>query len=262
ATVLILEKQIKRLEEHYKNVKALYEEGYVALKDILETKVKLYEVKNQLSQVKVNYQKSLDLLSFLTGKNIKDVEEIEDFALPKNIDVSQNPKLIALSKAVHLSRVYTDLVASSFYPILDLTLLYQRTNESPSLPKDRYFIGLNLKWNIFSGGKRVFELRKARANLQIANLEYLKEKEFLKVKLKGVLRDIKVLKEEIITAKVRLSEAREHYRLALEKYKNGLGTNAEVLDAEAYLTSAEQELKIKKYELLLTKFKLLEVIGR
>ncbi len=262
ATVQILKKQIKRLEEHYKNVKALYEEGYVALKDLLETKVKLYEVKNQLSQAKANYQKALDMLSFLTGVSIEEVEEVQDFPIPTNIDVSQNPKLTALNEAVHLARTYVDLVTSYFYPVIDLTVLYQKTNESPSLPKDRYFISINFKWNLFSGGKRIFELRKAQRNLKIAQFEYLKEKNLLRTELKGILRDIKVLQEEIKTAKVRLLEAKEHYRLAIEKYKNGLGTNAEVLDAEAYLTSAEQELKIKKYELLSTKFKLLEVLGR
>ena len=262
AGVEILEKQVKRLEEHYKNVKALYEEGYVALKDVLETKVKLYEVKNRLLQAQANYQKSLDLLSFFTGKNVKEVEEIKKLPIIDKINLSDNPKLRALKTAVKLSQNYTSLITSYFYPIIDFSILYQRTNESPSLPKDRYFISLNLKWNLFSGGSRIFELRKAYQTIQNAELEYLKEKELLKTELKGIMRDIKVLKQEIETAKLRVKEAKEHYKLALEKYKNGLGTNAEVLDAEAFLTSAEQELRIKKYDLILAKFKLLEVIGK
>ena len=201
-------------------------------------------------------------MSFFTGKNVKEVEEIKKLPIIEKINLSDNPKLRALKTAVKLSQNYTSLITSYFYPIIDFSILYQRTNESPSLPKDRYFISLNLKWNLFSGGSRIFELRKAYQTIQNAELEYLKEKELLKTELKGIMRDIKVLKQEIKTAKLRVKEAKEHYKLALEKYKNGLGTNAEVLDAEAFLTSAEQELRIKKYDLILAKFKLLEVIGK
>ena len=262
AIIKVLEKQVKRLEEHYKNVKALYDEGYVALKDLLETKVRLYEVKNKLSQAEANYRKSLDFLSFLVRRGITDVEEPQDFPLPRSRNFLQNPELKALKKAIELSQLHINAVTASFYPLVDFTILYQRTNDAPFLPKDRYYVSLNLKWNIFNGGKKGFELRKAYRDVEIARLEYLKKKELLKTKLKGILRDIKTLQEEIKTAELRLREALEHYRLAVEKYKNGLGTNAEVLDAEAYLTSAEQELRIKKYELLLAKFRLLQVLGK
>ncbi len=258
----VLEKQVKRLEEHYRNVKALYKEGYVALKDVLETKVKLYEVRNKLLRARANYKKSLDFLSYLAGKKVTEVKEIKKIPTLEKVDLSNNPRLKVLKTSIKLSKTHTKVVASYFYPLIDFSVVYQRTNESPSLPQNRYFISVNLKWNFFNGGKKIFELKKARRNVQILELEYLKEKELLKTKLKNILRDIKVLKWEIETANLRLEEAKEHYKLALEKYKNGLGTNVEVLDAEAYLTSAEQELKIKKYDLILAKFKLLEVIGR
>lgn len=262
ATVEVLEKQVKRLEEHYRNVEFLYKEGYVAFKDLLETKVKLYEAKNNLLQARANYEKSLDVLSFFTGKEVKEIEEIYEIPEVESIDLSDSPKLKVLKTAIKLSQDYVSLASSLFYPVVDFSVLYQRTNESPSLPKDRYFISLNLKWNLFSGGRRLFELRKAQKDVEVARLEYLKEEELLKTTVKGILRDIKVLQEEIETAKLRVKEAEEHYRLAVEKYKNGLGNNAEVLDAEAYLTSAEQELKVKTYDLILAKFKLLEVVGR
>jgi len=250
------------LEEHYRNVELLYQEGYAAFKDLLETKVRLYEVKNNLSQARANYEKSLDALSFFTGKEVKEVEEIKEIPEVESIDLSESPKLKVLKTAIRLSQDYVSLVSSLFYPVVDFSALYQRTNESPSLPKDRYFISLNLRWNLFSGGRRVFELRKAQKDVEVARLEYLKEEELLKTTVKGILRDIKVLQEEIETAKLRVKEEEEHYRLVVEKYKNGLGNNAEVLDAEAYLTSAEQELKVKTYDLILAKFKLLEVVGR
>ena len=259
ALLKVYEAQEKRIKEHLKNVEELYKEGYVAYKDILETKVKLYEVKTKISEIEGNYKKLLNTLSFLTGVNVENVEE------PKvNVEkgsIFENPKFKIAKAYEELSKNYVETVKASFFPIFDVSFIYQNTTESDVLPENRFFISLSLKWN-FLGGRKFYELKKARKNLLIANEEKKKVLKELETELKNTLIDIEVAKKELETAKERLKEAKENYRLALEKYKEGLGTNADVLDAEAYLTLAEENLKIQEYKLLRKKLKLMEVYGK
>jgi len=260
AQVRVVKAQLKRLKEHLRRVKALYEEGVVPFKDLLETKVKLLEVKSALREKETLYEEALDRLSYLTGVRIKELERPKE---PKaEGSVEENPRLLALKKKAEGPRWKARLLKASFLPSLRADLLLQRTDESPLLPKNRYYLSLSLSWPLFEGGGRYWRIKEAREE-ELALLEEVRRlREELKLKERSLRRRLAVLEEEIKTAEERLKEAKEHYRLAIEKYKNGLAVNAEVLDAEAYLTSAEENLKVKRLKKLLTLYKLAEVYGR
>jgi len=261
ALIRVYRKQLQRVEQHMRNAERLYEEGVVPFKDLLETRVRLYEVRSKLRETEIKYRNALDYLSYLTGLEVKSLQENPEFP---TVDgrVDENPELAVLREALKVSEEKEKLVKLSFLPSLSFSLLLQRTTETEYLPKNRYFISFSLNWLLLGGGKRFFELRKAKAEKERIRLSYRRKEEELKLKYRSLRRELEVVEEEIKTARERLKEAKENYRLALEKYENGLGTNAEVLDAEAYLTAAEENLKIREYEKLLKLYELMEVVGK
>ena len=270
AVVEIYEKHEKMVQAHLKDVRALYEEGIVAFKDVLETKVKLYEVREKLTRARANFTKSLNYLSYLTGVDVREVEPLDSYTFPFSgysreelVEVlsERRPLLRFLRGSLALSDKYVALARSAFYPVAIVEAVYQRTEESDLFPKDRYLVSFAFRWNLFSGFRRFRSLELSRIAKRQADERYRDTLEKLKLELYSVLEDIKSAEAKVELATQQLQDAKEHLRIAEEKFKAGLGTNTEVLDAQSYLISAENTLRINRYDLLLKRFKLLEVVG-
>ncbi len=266
----IQEKYLELVRAHLRDVEELYKEGLVAFKDVLETKVKLYEVEEKVESLRSSYNKALEYLSYLVGEEVKEVKDIdgnyEDISLKGREEListmrNSRPLLKALSKKVRAMEDSVRVVRSYFYPQAVFEAVYQYTEESDLFPKNRYFLTFSLRWNLFSG------LRRFRA-LEVSKISYLQEQERfrdiqrrLELELISLLEDMKAVRLKLKLSEERLREAKEHLRIAKEKYRAGLGTNTEVLNAQSYYISAENQLKLSKYEYLEKIFKLYEVVG-
>ncbi len=267
SAVEIYRKHLERVRAHLRNVEELYNQGIVAYKDLLETKVRLFEVKEKLASAEANYRKALNYLSYISGMEVDDVEEIPG-ELDAELDhrkllsrLDSRPILRYSRESLSLSEKAVELSRSYLYPRASFEAVYIRTEESDLFPKDRYFISFVLRWNLFSGLKRFRAIEEAK----IEHLKAVKRHEDLRRKLelqlRNLLEEIEAVRLRVRMAQEQLREAKEHLRVALEKYKAGLGTNAEVLDAQSYLKTAEETLQMSRYDLMLKIFKLKEVVG-
>ncbi|MDQ7038420.1 MAG: TolC family protein [Aquificota bacterium] len=271
ALIALYRKQIDRVKAHLRDVEELYKEGIVPFKDLLETRVRLMEVEEKVISAEAEYAKALSHLSYLVGEEVKDLEDIDpdsvgDLSLKPPEDLKRTalrsrPVLLFYRELIRSREKALDLARSLFYPVLTAEGFLQYTEESDVFPKTRYLISLALRWNVFSGLKRL-------RTLEIAKIEKIQETERLRDLEKRVILEVETALEDIRSARARVKlaeamveEAREHLRIALEKYKAGLGTNREVLDAESYLTRAEQILRINTYDLILRMFKLRRSVG-
>ena len=270
AVVDIYGKQEERVSSHLRDVKELYKQGLVAFKDVLETKVKLYEVREKLASARADYKKALGLLSYLLNVEVEEVDEVEA-ELPKLYELSleelmeiakKNRKLLKVFRErVSLSKEGVGLAKASFYPVLSLSGAVQYSRESNVFPNSLYFLSLSLRWNMFSGKGRFYALALAEKEEEIERLREMDVEGKVRLSLRNILEEIKAVRERLKLARVRLREAEEHLRIAREKYKAGIGTNTEVIDAQSYLISAQRTLKMNELDFLLLRFKLLEEIG-
>jgi outer membrane protein TolC len=270
ALIEIQRQHLELVKAHLRDVKELYREGIVAFKDVLETQVKLYEVKEKLTHAEAGYRKALKLLSYLVGKEVKDIEPINPEGFTSLLELSRDELksmlerralLRFLRESANLSKDYVYLSEASFYPTFVMEVFYQRTEESDLFPKDRYLISLAFRWNLFSGLRRFKAVELSRLTHRQAVERYVDTRKKLEMELDSILEDIKASKSRIELAKKQLEDAREHFRIAQEKYRAGLGTNTEVLDAQSYLITAKNTLRINEHDLLLKAFKLSEVVG-
>lgn len=268
ALVEVKEKHLELVKTHLRNAQELFKEGLIAFKDVLEAKVKLYQVKEELSKARADYRKALLHLSYLVGTEVEDVQpvEMEGFEedRKKLLEIMErnNPALQLARRKVEILKLQERLAKSLFLPTAGLELAYQRTEESELFPKDRYFVSFFLRWNAFSGLRRFRRIEIARLSLRrgLKELEDIREK--LKLRLYSILEDIESTKARIKLAQRRIEEAKEHLKVAEEKFKEGLGTSTEVLEAQSYLITARRVYEISKLDLILNYFRLLEVLGK
>ena len=263
----VYRKHLERVRAHLRDVRELYDQGIIAYKDLLETKVKLFDVKEKLASAEANYRKALNYLSYLSGMKVEEVEDIH-IHTQANLDyedllrrLENRPLLKYLKESVDVSKKAVELSRSYFYPQAAFEAVYLRTEESDLFPKDRYFVSFVFRWNLFSGLKRFRAVEEAKIEHLKAIKRYEDLKEKLKLQLRNLLEEIEAAKVKIELSKKQLEDAREHLRIAVEKYRAGLGTNTEVLDAQSYLKTAEETLQMSQYDLALKIFKLREVLG-
>jgi len=270
SAVEIYRKHLRRVRSHLRDVEELYREGVVAYKDVLETRVKLFEVKEKLASAEANYNKALNYLSYLVGERVEGVEELppqefEDISVwdEKRLlaTMKERPLLRHLRELTRAAQKSVELAESYFYPQVVLSAFFQRTEESDLFPKSRYLISFAFRWNVFSGLRRFRILETSRISYKQAIERYRDAEEKVALELKAALEDIRAARAKLALAEEQLKSAQEHLRIAEEKYRAGLGTNTEVLDAQSYLTTAEETLKMNSYDLLMRIFKLYEVVG-
>ncbi len=270
AVVSVYRRQVERTKSHLRDVEEMFKEGIVAFRDLLEARVRLHEAKERLLFAEAEYRKALSHLSYLVGEEVKDVEElkgdISDLSkepLPKLEELlrRKRPLLKFLRETLRAKEKGVEVARSYFYPVLSMEGFLQYTEETDLFPRTRYLVSFSLRWNLFSGLKRLREVEKAKIEKAKEEIRLRDIEEKLLLELRTLLEDIKSAKAKVELAKKRVEEAKESLRIAEEKFKEGLGTATEVLDAESYLTYAEQTLKINTYDLILKIFKLQRVVG-
>ncbi len=271
ATIRTLEKHLELVNSHLSNVYELYREGIVPLKDVLETRVRLQEVREKLAEAKAHYSKALNYLSYFTSGKPEHVEDIFPSRNLKLIKMSEgelistleknSPLLNFLREGLKIADIQREVAYASFYPVAVLEAFYQRTEESDLFPKNRYLVSFALRWNLFSGFRKLRALELSELNRKSLRLRYEDTLRKLKLKVRNILEELKAVRERVELAKLQIEDAREHLKMAQEKYRAGLGTNTDVLDAQSYLIEGESALSRARYELLLLEFKLREVTG-
>lgn len=238
-------KEVKDYERHLHNVEKMYEQGLVAFKDILQTKVKLNQAKQKLTEDEGEYKVYLQKLSNLVNKPVKNLKEINyvsnplgKYDLNQLIGIAlQNRVILKYGKTIiKKAKDYEALTRSEYFPKAYVEARYGYSDQIPGLPYYQNLVSANLSWVMFSGLQRFHRLHQAFLGYKQAKTNYRKLENDIKLQVTSTYEQLKTAEKDIALANSELKDAKEHYKIASEKYKVGLGTNTDVIDAEDYLT--------------------------
>lgn len=246
----IAEKTLSAIKEHYRTVKAFYDEGIVPRRDLLEATFKLKEAEENLEKAKSFYRKALEKLKKDTGYAVKEVplDEGELSYVPVKLSEKElltlafrNRPIIKAVEAVERGTNYGVKVAySRFLPELLLQASYDRTDRYPGIGNfDSTSVSLVFNFPIFEGGKRFLAVKEAKAKKRQAELSIKKIKDSVRLQVVSAFSTLKATEARIASAKAMVESARELLRVSKERYRERVGTSTEVVDAIAYLAKAE-----------------------
>lgn len=263
-------KEVKDYERHLYNVEKMYEQGLVAFKDILQTKVKLNQAKQKLTEDEGEYKVYLQKLSNLVNKPVKNLKEINyvsnplgKYDLNQLIGIAlQNRVILKYGKTIiKKAKDYEALTRSEYFPKAYVEARYGYSDQIPGLPYYQNLVSANLSWVMFSGLQRFHRLHQAFLGYKQAKTNYRKLENDIKLQVTSTYEQLKTAEKDIALANSELKDAKEHYKIASEKYKVGLGTNTDVIDAEDYLTQARTDVVKSRYYYALSVYKLIEVVA-
>lgn len=268
--IVVDEKEVKDLKRHLYNTKQMYKQGFVALKDILQTKVKLNQAKEKLAKDEGNYKILLQKLSNLIGKPVNDVENtglvsnpLAKYNLNTLIHMAlKNRVILKYGKAlIEKSKNYEHLAKSMYFPQAYVQAKYGYSDEIPGIPYYQDLFSAGISWKLFSGLQRFHKVHQAFLAFKQSQTNYRKLEDNVKLQVVSVYEQLKTAEKDMALAHAELKDAKEHYKIASEKYKVGLGTNTDVMDAEDYLTQARTDVVKSKYYYVLSIYKLIEVVA-
>jgi len=229
-------------------IREMKKEGYAKNIDLLEVEARRAEAESMYNQAKLNRELAYQYLSFLLNTEVTSIKRVRDTApMPKidrealaytNLDIRKAKLGLEMSKhAMELekSRFLPEVGAFAEYGSADNSLWHDFTQ------KDAYTVGVQMKWNLFSGGSDEYQLEKAKVN-------YMKVREQVALAKKGIALKVKKLRTEILSidADIRsyrkqLKFAKEVYKSYSERYKEGLVSISDVLIKQ----SKELEMLLK-----------------
>jgi len=228
---------IKKLKQIISEMK---KEGYAQETDTLEVRARMAEAQSMLSQARLNRSLAYQFLSFLLDTKVDSVRTRSALApKPKVTQKIIERRSIDIQKAklgLKISGMALEVEKAKFRPTVGAFAEYGSADDTlfnDFFKKDSYTVGMQLHYNIFSGGTDEANLEKARVNmLKVADQVRLAKKG-IALKAKQLQTQIGGHDADIRSYRAQLKLARTVYEKYQERYKEGISSISDVLMKQA-----------------------------
>ena len=218
--IVNLRKIIRNISTLENVVRSMQKEGYAKETDLLEVQARKAEAESMYNQAKLNRALAYQFLSFLLNTDIKSIRHVSESApMPRASRAALERQNLDIQKAelgLQISSHAMELEKSRYLPEVGAFAEYGSADNhlwNDFTGKDAYTVGVQMKWNLFSGGEDEKEVEKARLN-------YLKTKDQVALARKGIALKAKKLRTEILSIDSDINSYRKQLRYARRVYEN------------------------------------------
>jgi len=242
----VAEKGLLDAREHHRIAEARYKAGLGLYSDTLRTDVSV----RQAEEGKLRAEKGLKLsglaLSLLMGLDepVTVVEAEPSFSVPgleDSLDAAlKRNDLKAMEQRVENAGNNVKLAGAKYLPVLAVGGTWQLNSEDTAFGSDAesYSVMASLRWDLYDGGLRRAERRKARARQREADEYMVGLKKQVTFKVHEAFLELEEARSGLELAEARLRLARESQRLIASRYENSLTTVVELMDVQSALNAA------------------------
>ncbi len=215
-------------------------EGYAKKSDLLEVESKLANVTRMLIQTDANKELSYQFLSFLLNSEVKSIHPVvldaPEFTVSMQEVLDKNLDIQKAKTGLEIQSSMVTVAGSAFHPSVSAFAEYGSSDDklfNDFQKHDRYTVGVQLSYNLFSGGSDL-------ATLQQEKLKKLKVARQLELAKKGIALQFKKIKTEIKNYNAQVESLQKEVELSnviflsyQARYDEGLSSINDVLIKEA-----------------------------
>lgn len=187
--------------------------------------------------------------NFLLNRNLQDSIILDSAILHTNITLpsaspQQREELVQLESGHRMALLAEKKERSAFTPKVSTFLDLGSQGFDFAFNKDtRYYLwGLNLQWDLFTGGQRKYRIRQANADAEIAQAAYNETQQGIQLEQQRAANNHRTATVNFNSAQTQLQLAEKYYRDQFKVYKEGQLLYIELLDAQNQLTQARLQL--------------------
>ena len=232
--------------------------------NLLNTSKKLFNARSDLNLIM-----NVDLESeFNINTNINFLDQDEINNIFSN-DIYNNTRLLIIEKDIIISNLERKIAKSSYLPTLGLIGSYgwnESINDNPyafynKSISDGFSAGINIRWDIFRGGKKIIANKNAEIGEE--NSELIKKKTVLELK-KELRNAYQTHLNNLFILEVQrknLSTNKNNFDRNIERYKIGQVSSIEFRRAQLNLLNAELSKSSAKYQAKISEAYFLKISG-
>jgi len=232
--------------------------------NLLNTSKKLFNAKSDLNLIM-----NVDLESeFNINTNIDFLAQDEINSIFSN-DINNNTRLLIIEKDIIISNLERKIAKSSYLPTLGLIGSYgwnESINDNPyafynKSISDGFSAGINIRWDIFRGGKKIIANKNAEISQE--NSELIKKKTVLELK-KELRNAYQTHLNNLFILEVQrknLNTNKNNFDRNIERYKIGQVSSIEFRRAQLNLLNAELSKSSAKYQAKISEAYFLKISG-
>ena len=235
--------------EHLKQAKSLYNQGVIAINEVLRTQVDVSTAELNLIQAQNGTRVALNTLEKAVGVSLSfsQVPEITPkeearLSLPQ-IDpyataLQKRPEIVSLDDSRKAAEELAKAAAGQARPNIYIQgeTSYYEDEFFPN--KDDWNLSVIASWRLYDRGeiKNKIEENKAMARELLARIDDLRNQ--IRLEVSTAWQNMESALQRVHVAEDQVKTAEEDYRMALRRYVEQVGTNIDVLDARTALTDA------------------------
>ena len=240
----LLEQAIENLSTINNNIATLEEttqfmidEGYAKRIDLLEVQAKRSNVKRNLNEMKANETLLYNYLSFLLNREITQItvpdSEVKESTLSTEQILEHNVDIKQAETGLEIRKRMVDVSQSGYLPMVGLKANVQSSaidlDDYDMIDNGSYTAGVQLKWNLFSGGSDSNKVQEAKVNELKTQTQVELAKKGIALQVTKIRTEIKAFDYEIESLTKELEFATEIYKNYEERYKEQLASMSDLI---------------------------------
>ncbi|MDD3591693.1 MAG: TolC family protein [Sulfurovum sp.] len=240
-----LSKILQNINHLEKIVSTMKTEGYAKNIDLLEVQARKAEALSMYNQAKLNRELAYQFLSFLLNTEVRSIQKISEMAdIPVVEQKSLEAKNIDIQKALlgeKIAEMAVGVEEANFLPTAGAFAEYGSSDDkflNKFKQKDSYTVGVQVQWNLFSGGTDYANLEKAKLNRLKIQSQVALAKSGISLKAKKLETEIRSRDADVRSYQKQLQFARKVYENYRGRYEEGMVSISDVLIKQS------QELEI------------------
>jgi outer membrane protein len=173
------------------------------------------------------------------------------------------PEMTAAHQRIEQARGGVGVAKSALLPNIMGLLSYQHTEgQSAFMPKNAWFVGGTLSWDLWDWGKNWNGVKEANARSRQAEIAARSLRDQLVFDAQRRLTEARTAYQSVGLARSSLAAAEEAYRIQSVRYAEGAATTTDVIDAETDVSRARSAYSQARYDYYLAQAAVARAVGQ
>jgi outer membrane protein TolC len=263
-------------QENFRNVNALFQQGFVSDFDRLQAEVRVENIRPVLLQMENMLATTLNDLKLVLGVEqsveidvkgdidytqeiLPAEEDIIDFALNNNYGL-QSMKL-----KMDLDEEFIQLDVSEYWPSLAAFGNFSYAGSAEEWNFQNYnatTVGLSFSMNLWQGNRTKNRVEQSTITYKQTTEQYALLKEYVVNQVKAKYLELKRVQSLVEAQEKNVSLAERAYELSTVRYNEGTGNQLEVQNADVALRQARINKLQSVHSYIITKYELEQLMGK
>lgn len=231
-SVALTEDIIQRRQANLRLVELRFQSGRENQGSLLLSKAYLEQSKLEVLQAQNSLRTSRSQLAKALGRDGNEdlvvdgeVPSLEATAMPDFAAIAlQTPEYLIAAASDQVSEAAREVARASFFPSLNLTGSTGLVGPEWFPQNNRWSVGANLTWPLWSGGKEIASFQAAQETAKAAGFNRGATQQLMNAKLRQTFASVQELMQKNLADQAFLDAAQVRSKIARTKYNNGLMT--------------------------------------